>query len=276
MKHLFLLVIIFFTNQVQAVPDWHWQDKFSQKESAGLKSWVMHAESGITALFGPLPYEYRVYFHRMADPDDPVPWARTDKHNGRTVHFHVDTSHSWESFKDDWTAPHELSHLMFPYLGDGGRWFSEGIASYLQYQIMYANNTINWPEGIARLKDRFQDARSRGLDGMSIVDLSRVVGQLGAYVRLYWGGAAYFMQVDKRLYEEKGLRLTEVIRKYIHCCYDERNAGVKTMIKTFDRISESEIFSETYFATVMQPDFPETSAALAWLSLHPPALRTEF
>jgi len=254
------------------MPDWRWESDFSQSESAGLKSWVMHAERGLTALFGTLPYQYRVYFHRSIDPEDPVPWAQTWKEYGRVVHFHVDTAHSWETFRNDWTAPHELSHLMFPYMGDSGRWFSEGIASYLQYQVMYANSTIDWSEGIARYKDRFRQARSQGLEDMSIVDLSRIAGKLGAYVRLYWGGAAYFMQVDKRLYEQRGMRLTEVIKKYIHCCYQGRGASVTAMIKTFDRISNSEIFTETYFSTVAKSDFPETREALVWLSNHPPTL----
>jgi hypothetical protein len=232
------------------------------------------AEKGITALFGPLPYQYRVFFHRSIDPNDPVPWAHTWKGMGRDVHFHVDTSHAWDTFKDDWTAPHELTHLMFPYLGDSGAWFSEGIASYLQYQIMYANNSIDWSEGIARYKDRFRHARSQGRKELSIVDLSREAGKLGLYVRLYWGGAVYFMQVDKRLYEERRMRLTQVIRQYMHCCYKGPGARVATMIKTFDRISNSKIFTETYYNTVAKNSFPDTKEALAWLSKHPPILIT--
>jgi len=274
MVKIFLFVIFCYAGQAQATPDWRWESDFTRSESAGLKSWVLHAERGLTSLFGPLPYAYRVYFHRSIDPDEPVPWAQTWKEYGRDVHFHVDTSHSWQTFKEDWTAPHELSHLMFPYLGDSGAWFSEGIASYLQYQIMYANNTIDWPEGIARYKERFRHARAQGLEDMSIVDLSRVAGKLRLYVRLYWGGAAYFMQVDKRLYEERKMRLTEVIKKYIHCCYKGPGARVISMIKTFDRISNSKIFTETYFSTVAKSDFPETRETLAWLSKHPPNLIT--
>jgi len=272
MKRLILLLTICTTSYVQAIPDWRWESNFTPGETAGLKSWIMHAERGLTGLFGPLPYQYRVYFYRKTDANDPVPWAETWKQYGRDVHFHVDTSHSWQTFMEDWTAPHELSHLMFPYLGDSGRWFAEGIASYLQYQIMYANNTIDWPEGIARYKDRFRHARSQGHEDISIVDLSRIVGKHGAYVRLYWGGAAYFMQADKRLYEERGMRLTDVLKKYIHCCYQGRGARVSSMIKTFDKISKSKIFTETYSTTIAQADFPETREALAWLSQHPPVL----
>lgn len=255
------------------MPDWRWESDFSQSESAGLKAWIEHVESGLITLFGPLSYSYSVYFHRHSKSHGPVPWAITDKRRERAVHFYVDTSHSWQSFERDWTAPHELTHLMFPYLGDEGRWFAEGISSYLQYQVMYANNTITWSQGMAKLNERFQRARSRqGVDDISIADLSLIVGQTSAYVRMYWGGAAYFMHADKRLYEEKGKRLTDVIKKYIHCCYSAKGSSVKKMMKIFDEISESKIFTETYTNTVAQPDFPETREALAWLSQHPPTL----
>lgn len=256
----------------QAVPDWRWASDFSSEEIVGLKAWVMHAEKGITSLFGPLPYHYVVYFHRQIDPEDPVPWAHTWKRDSRDVHFHVDTSHSWKDFNDDWTAPHELTHLMFPYLDDEGAWFSEGIASYLQYQVMYANNTSDWADCIAQYKDRFQAARAQGHEDMSIVKLSPIAGKLDLYVRMYWGGAAYFMQVDKRLYEEKHMRLNDVIRKYINCCYEGPDSSVTEMMNTFDRLSNSNIFTETYQNTVAKKHFPETKAALAWLSKHPPKI----
>ena len=236
-------------------------------------AWIEHVESGLITLFGPLPFSYSVYFHRHSKSDEPVPWANTNKKQERAVHFYVDTSHPWPSFEGDWTAPHELTHLMFPYLGDDGRWFAEGLSSYLQYQVMYANHTITWPQGTAKLSERFQRARARhDLDETSIADLSLIVHQTGAYVRMYWGGAAYFMKVDNRLYEEKGIRLNDVIKQYIHCCNSSRVTSVKKMMRIFNRISESKIFTEIYSDTIAQPDFPETREALAWLSQNPPSL----
>ncbi len=273
MARIFLFFIFCYAGLVHAMPDWHWESDFSQSEAAGLKAWIEHVESGLITLFGSLPYSYSVYFHRHAKSYEPVPWANTEKRGERAVHFYVDTSHSWQSFMRDWTAPHELTHLMFPYLGDEGRWFAEGISSYLQYQIMYANNTISWSKGTAKLNERFQRARARrGLNDISIADLSLIVGQTGAYVRLYWGGAAYFMHADQRLYEEKGTRLSDIIKQYIHCCYSARGTSVKKMMRMLDSISESKIFTETYTDTVAQPVFPETRKALAWLSKHPPTL----
>ena len=37
---------------------------------------------------------------------------------------------------NDWTAPHEMSHLAIPYIGEKEVWFAEGFASFMQYQVM--------------------------------------------------------------------------------------------------------------------------------------------
>ena len=271
MKPIVLLSIIIFAAPLHANPTWNWQDKFSANEQQGLINWIEHAASGITALFGPLPYNYQVHLHRMQSGNGPCPWANTNKASGRTVHFHVNTTHSWETFKKDWTAPHELSHLMFPYLGKDGIWFAEGIASYLQYQIMYANHTISWSQGTAKLQERFARARNdRQYDDISIVELSDIVHDVGAYVRLYWGGAAYFLNVDHQLYLEKNLRLNDIIKKYLECCNREQFANTSTMMDTFNRLADTKIFTKIYHETVSKQGFPNTQSAMNWLEKHPP------
>ena len=274
MLRTFFTILLVLSTPALASPYWNWNDDFSRDEKLHLTQWITQAELGIKRLFGSLPYSYRVHFHRMNDGRGPVPWAHTDKRNGRTVHFHVNTAYSWKTFGKDWTAPHELSHLMFPYLGQKGMWFAEGIASYLQYQIMYANHTITWEQGVNKLKERFQAAENyKSYDDMSIVNLSKIIYSTGAFVRLYWGGAAYFLNVDKRLYDEKGIRLNDVLTDYINCCVFQSHRNAMHMMQTFDRLSKSSIFTELYEHTVMRQGFPETTTALAWLQLHPPELK---
>lgn len=266
-------LIIIFPMLVHGMPHWVWEDKFTGNEKEKLTVWITRAEKGLTTLYGSLPFSYRVYFHKKNDGRGPVPWARTDKSNGRTVHFHVNTAYSWKKFDKDWTAPHELSHLLFPYLGKDSAWFAEGIASYLQYQIMYANGTITWEQGTNKLQERFITSSSyKSYDDISIVNLSKVVFETGAFVRLYWGGAAYFLNVDEKLYEQKQLRLNDVIRDYLKCCVFQKHQNAHEMIELFDQISESKVFTETYKNTVLQNGFPETKVALAWLKKNPPTM----
>lgn len=265
-------LLLFFAASAAANPRWHWEDRFSDRERENLTDWIRHVDSGLESLIGDLPYSYDVHFHRAGHNNDPVSWARTSKHgNRRAVIFHVDPRFSNRDFERDWTAYHELAHLMFPYLGRGGMWFAEGIASYLQYQAMYAAGALTWGQAISRYEDRFSAARKyRRFDDIAIVELAGSGRRSGWNVRLYWGGAAYFLEVDRRLHAERGMRLHDVIRAYLDCCFGSRGGGSMGMIRTFDRISDSAIFSDVYAQTVKQKGFPETGQALAWLESHPP------
>ena len=44
----------------------------------------------------------------------------------------VNPESSMQEITNDWTAFHELSHLLIPYRGHGDLWFSEGLATYYQ------------------------------------------------------------------------------------------------------------------------------------------------
>ena len=273
-RAVLLILLSVYSAIAFGVSTWHWEDRFTARESDGLKRWITDVTDGMQTLVGPLPYRQDVHFHRSNRRGEPVPWANTDKRRGRAVHFHVDLSHGWDDFYGDWTASHELAHLMFPYVGSDGRWFAEGIASYLQYQIMYAGDAITWERATARLRERFHRAGSSPRrQYVSIVELSSDVR--GAYVRLYWGGAAYFLLVDQQLYETKGIRLVDVIADYLQCCYRGWGRDEMDMLRVFNRISNSTIFTDVYEQSVAKPGFPDTKRALEWLVQNPPPMRDE-
>jgi len=254
-----------------AVPRWHWDNSFSEQEKSGLVQWIEEVFGGMSRLLGEPSDTFHVHFLRR-NAGEPVPWAETNKGSGRRAYFHVDTQYPWSAFREDWTAPHELSHLLFPYLGEDDRWFAEGIASYLQYLVMYASDVLNWDQAVDRYEDRFRSARAeRGFGNMSIVEHSRRASS-GGYVRLYWGGAAYFLEADRRLYRETGRRLTDVIQQYGECCYQAWNVDAQGMIRQFDRLSGTHVFSDTYAQTVARPGFPDTDKALVWLRQNPPPI----
>ncbi len=266
-------LLLFSACALASNPRWHWEARFSEHDRQQLQDWVLDAQGGLERMFGKLPYQYDVHFHRRPSSREPVPWANTRKGYGRrAVNFHVDVSHDWEDFYADWTAPHELSHLMFPYLGQSGSWFAEGIASYLQYQAMYAAGNLSWDRAIARYRDRFSAAaRQRRAGDTPIAELPAKVRRTGSYVRMYWGGAAFFLHADHRLAQQHGIRLHDVIREYIDCCFYWRDNAMD-MIRKFDRISDSNVFSELYDEKMMERGFPRTSQALAWLAENPPKL----
>ena len=276
MKHILILLFASLTHLAHADILWEWEDDFSNLEIQKLKSWIQHSDQGITRIISKLPFTYKVHFHRMNEGSGPCPWAHTSKGLMREVHFYVNTSHSKQKFIDDWTAPHEISHLLFPYLGEASMWFSEGIASYLQYQIMFANNTITWTQATDKLEERFNRARTYNyFDNISIVQLTETIRETHAYVRLYWGGAAYFMNVDFRLFKDRSIRLVDVIREYLDCCFHRNVRNADQMMELFNRVSETTLFTDVYRETVLKPGFPETKEALNWLTLNSPNIQSK-
>ena len=281
--YLFVTFILICTSsESHARVQWIWKDTFSMHEQKELMNWITHAGHGMTALFGNLPYPYKVYFYHSNEGHGPCPWAHTRKYLDREVHFYVNTSYSLDTFKQDWTASHELSHLMFPYLGRKDMWFAEGIATYLQYQIMYANDTLNWNQVIDKIQQRLDKARSyKKFDKTSILELSSYSRDTSNkkyfemdsnyYVRLYWGGAAYFLYVDEKLYKEKKIRLQDVIHTYINHPEFQYYSTAAVMMQTFNQLSNTDIFTETFKDIIVKQGFPTTHTQMTWLSNHPPS-----
>ena len=269
-KALIFITSLLITNHCHALV-WQWHDNFTEQEQRQLKSWLTEVDQGIHALFGDLPYEPHVHLNRLANAREPVPWANTRKYRNPSASFHVDPSFSLEAFRSDWTGAHELSHLLFPYLGRSSSWFAEGIASYLQYQIMYASGVLTWDETMEEMAGGFdRGERDRRAGNMPIPDISRE--RIRAPKRMYWGGAAYFLAVDRRL-AEHNLRLHDVIRCYVQCCWRMHRGNARTMMAQFDQLSGTTVFADTYSEVMTRSGFPNTEAAMEWLHNNPPKLQ---
>jgi DNA integrity scanning protein DisA with diadenylate cyclase activity len=75
------------------------------------------------------------------------------------------------------------------------------------------------------------------------------------YPTMYWGGAAYFMRVDKAL-NTKGSSLLKTLRDYVTCC--RRNSSeLSTLTQQLDRTSGTLIFSRELAVLKVQPGFPK-------------------
>ena len=135
-----------------------WVDEFTADEQAKLTAWVREVHGAVERIVGPLPVDVRTYMHRRDGAREPVPWARTQRYRGQGVHFHVDPAYSLDAFRHDWTAPHELSHLILPYVGARHAWFAEGFASHMQYRVMQAMGVLSGTEAERRYRRKLESA----------------------------------------------------------------------------------------------------------------------
>lgn len=232
-----------------------WEDAFDAAERVRLEGWIRDTQAAAERLVGPFPMPVTVHLHRRASAREPVPWAHTRRRNGQGVHFHVDLRHPPEAFRRDWTAPHELSHLILPYLGRRAAWFAEGFASYMQYQVMIAMGVLGETEAGERYRERIGRAAARyRYRELSFVEAAPRLHEDRQYPVMYWGGAAYFLRVDQAL-GRAGSSLPAVLRLYLSCCRRDRHT-LDGLLDELDRLAPAPVFTEQYRRLAGERGFP--------------------
>lgn len=256
---LSLCVLWLTTHPAQADIVWHWKDRFSTAEKAKLTEWITRTVAGIEDFMGPYPFDIHVNFYRARRGDSPVPWASTVRSRRQGINFHVNPEHSLAAFFSDWTAPHELSHLLIPYVGRSNSWFAEGFASYMQYQVMHAMRTIDDDEMRARYRAKIDRAkRDFDLHDLPFAEAADHLKARRQYSTMYWGGAVYFLQVDRALRQRED-SLLAVLRKFVNCCRFGTQS-LDDLVSVLDSLASDKVFSNQLDLMRTRPGFPDHSA----------------
>lgn len=235
---------------------WHWEEPFTASEKRQLTTWLEETRDALERFVGPFPFDVHVYMKRHSRGGEPVPWANTWRAGEQALHFYVDTDYSLDEFLGDWTAPHEMAHLILPYVGRENSWFAEGFASYLQHSLMAELGVISADEALAR-RDRRMRAATAVLDAEldPLPDNVASLRQRRQFPTFYWGGAVYWERVDARL-QEQGSSLQQVLTDYLDCCRMGRHS-LDDLAAVLDRAGATEIFSEELAMMRREPGCPE-------------------
>ena len=247
-----------FSQSANAGIVWHWKDSFSASEKAKLQRWITETVGGVERTVAPFPFDVHINFHRARRGSSPVPWANTVRSRRQGVNFHVNPEHSLAAFRNDWTAPHELSHLLVPYIGRRHAWFAEGFASFMQYQVMQELEVVDAVEAHRRYRAKISRAKRRyDLHDLPFVDAAATLAARRQYPTMYWGGAVYFLQMDRQL-SARGSSMLDVLQRYVDCCR-HRGHGLDGLIAELDDIAAAPVFSRRLDEWRAQPGFPDAS-----------------
>ncbi|HEY0505714.1 MAG TPA: hypothetical protein VGD42_19695 [Lysobacter sp.] len=233
---------------------------------AELQGWLAEVAQATLTAFGryPLPSARVRIMQIDSDDESPVPWGQTRRRGDAAVLLYVRRDASLAELRADWTAIHELSHLFHPYLGGGGRWLAEGLASYYQNVLRARAGLLSPEQAWTRLDAGFGRGR-RENSGVPLADLAR--SHRGT-MRVYWAGAAFWLEADIALRRDHGSSLDEVLSRYSACCL--RGTGEvapQAFLARLDELSRSDVFSTLYARYAGAREFPSLDAAYRELGI---------
>ncbi|QWP77280.1 hypothetical protein J5226_02405 [Lysobacter sp. K5869] len=231
-----------------------------------LQAWIAECARAQLTAFGRFPLREATVRVRLVPRrgDDPVPWGQTLRENGVSVLLFVREDARWAELRADWTAVHELSHLFHPYLGDEGRWLAEGLASYYQNVLRARAGLLDGEEAWRRLDGGFR----RGQAVRAGRRMDEIGWQRGSTMRIYWAGAAFWLDADVSLRRERGRSLDEVLAAYSRCCLrEDTRTGPEAFVAALDRAGGGGVFARTYARHAAMTGFPSLDADYAALGI---------
>lgn len=194
----------------------------------------------------------------------PVPWGQTLRRGEAGVLLYVRRNASAEELRSDWTAVHEFSHLRHPYLGDSGRWLAEGLASYYQNVLRARAGMLDPGDAWERLDAGFRRGEAVG-PGPRLDALGR---RRGATMRVYWAGAAYWLEADLALRRTRDTSLDAVLDRYAGCCLrGTASVAPAAFVAELDRIAGGDAFTTLYLRYAAMRSFPALGDAYRSLGI---------
>jgi hypothetical protein len=231
-----------------------------------LQRWISESAEATKTLSGRFPLRSAYVRVQQIDSRDssPVPWGQTQRRREAGVLLYVRRDADYEALRGDWTAVHELSHLYHPYLGDSGRWLAEGLASYYQNVFRARAGMLGADEAWERLDAGFR----RGEAAASGTRMDAMGRGRGGTMRVYWAGAAYWLEADLALRRERGTSLDAVLDEYARCCLDgNATLAPDDFIAALDHLAGGEFLTALYRRHAALREFPTLDPAYRQLGI---------
>ena len=218
--------------------------------------WLEAAATNVSLAYGrfPNPSPQVIIVPVGERGGEAVPFGRVIRDGGEAVQFFVDQTRPLEDFIGDWTATHEFSHLMLPYVHQ--KWISEGFATYYQNVLMARGGAYSEQRAWQKLYEGFERGRkSAPRTSPNDARMSR-----GGLMKIYWSGAAVALLADIRLREQSAGRqsLDSVLAELQDCCLPAaRSWQGRELFAQLDKFASHPVFVELYNQYADAPGFPK-------------------
>ena len=227
--------------------------------------WLQEAGSAVAGLYGRFPIaDPQILVLNVESARSPVPFAQVLRGGGTSAHFYINPRFPVQAFRDDWTAVHELSHMLLPYVGRRDAWFSEGTASYYQNVLRSRARMISPELAWQKLLEGF-DRGIKEAGDTSLREATRRLRQEYKFMQVYWGGAAVIFMADVE-YRRRSLgrwSMDLALEGLADCCLPtNRRWSALEVAQRLDEITGIPALQETMAEYLDRPGFPDMSLLL--------------
>ncbi|MFO0723562.1 MAG: hypothetical protein U1E65_07270 [Myxococcota bacterium] len=240
-------------------------------DRASLSRWAEGAAGAVSTVLGHFP-DPRLLVIVEPVPGfsgDPIVFGEALRGGGSIVHALASRRAEGSSFFGEWVLVHEMSHFLLPFVAEEGTWLSEGVATYYQNVLRARAGMLSEEEAIQRLEEGFQRGRDNAVsDPMKLERASAEMHQRGAYMRVYWTGAAIAMAADVELRVSRRGSLDAAVAATQELRRSARErVPLLEVLRTMDGASKTEVFRRAAQAAMGNAAFPSLQDAYQKLGI---------
>ncbi|MGE3463440.1 MAG: hypothetical protein AB7I04_16130 [Pseudomonadales bacterium] len=236
-----------------------------------VREWLATAAADVAGVGGTFPSpEVQVIVQPVRSRgNSPVPFGYVIRDGGEAVRFFVDPAGSLPALKADWTATHEFSHLLLPYVRSTEKWVSEGFASYYQNVLLARRGVYSEQEVWSRFHRAF--VRAAGVEQPPALDELHRRDFREVRMLLYWSGAALALRADTRLRNTAtGASLDTVLGRLADCCLPSARVWrADELFAKLDELAGAAVFTPLFEAQMRVRGLPDLDGLYADLGIEP-------
>lgn len=232
-------------------------------------NWIRATATDVSLAYGRFPNPSpQVVVVPVGGGRGTVAFGRVVRDGGETVELLINPDGDTAEFFTDWTATHEFSHMLLPYLDSSFHWISEGFSQYYQNILLTRSGAYDAQTMWQKLYSGFE----RGRKSSPELSPNESTGRRGrnSRMKVYWSGAALALMADVTLRERSNGNetLDDVLDRLQLCCLPSRKTWTgPELFAKLDTLVDEPVFMPLYRRYADTAGFPDTSEVYARLGL---------
>ncbi len=241
----------------------YYQESLDEAERKMTYQWLKQVTDALLTVYNELPKDnYTINIEKSPSRSSPVPWGQVKRGTPTNVLLVINPDLGHDALISDWTAFHELSHLLIPYRGNGDIWLSEGLATYYQNIIQARSGRLDetemWHKIVAGLNRGRNEQR---WNHINLTEVSDNIHETRQFMRIHWSGVLFWLTADIELRKRGKSSIDEALMLLRNCC-EQQSMSAKEITSKLDELTKENIFVPLFNKYRKSYSTPEFSSIL--------------